>query len=54
MIDELHKFVNKIEKFDELKASEKIDFFGLFFIEDMNYEYFVASDILLAFNMLRL
>ncbi|MNE00046.1 hypothetical protein D3C87_467160 [compost metagenome] len=54
MVDDLKIFISKIDKFNTLKASEKIDFFAHFLVYELKKEYFTSADIKRIFDILRL
>ena len=54
MLEELKNFIQTVENFDNLKASEQVDFFGHFFIYGKKQDFFTPSQIEKAFATLRL
>lgn len=54
MLEELQDFVQTVENFEKLKASEQIDFFGHFFIYVKKQDSFTPAQIEKAFAILRL
>ncbi|MBK7573627.1 MAG: hypothetical protein IPI10_19275 [Bacteroidetes bacterium] len=54
MIAELKKFIQTVENFDKLKASEQIDFFGHFLIYWEKQDFFTPAQIEKAFSTLRI
>jgi hypothetical protein len=54
MLKELQNFIGTVENFDKLKASEKIDFFGYFFILVKKQEFFTSNQIAEAFAVMRI
>lgn len=54
MLEELKDFIQKVENFDKLKASEQVDFFGYFYIYVKKQELFTPAQIEKAFATLRI
>lgn len=54
MIDELKHFIKKVNNFDDLKASEQIDYFAYFLSQHNKQEDFTASQIKNIFSVLRI
>ncbi|ENA1807800.1 HEPN domain-containing protein [Flavobacterium psychrophilum] len=54
MLEELKQFIKKVDKFEQLKSSEQIDFFAHFYIYELKQTSFVSTQIGEAFKLLRL
>ena len=54
MLEELKDFIQTAENFDNLKAAEKVDFFGHFFIYVKKQDFFTPTQIEKAFSTLRI
>ncbi|PWG80665.1 hypothetical protein [Pararcticibacter amylolyticus] len=54
MLDDLQSFVDSVKDFTNLKTSEKVDYFALFFLEVEKKADFNHKDIVLAFQQLKL
>ncbi|WP_136668043.1 HEPN domain-containing protein [Flavobacterium sp. H122] len=54
MLEELKDYIQTVENFDKLKASEQIDFLGHFFIDKKKQDFFTPTQIEKAFEILRI
>lgn len=54
MLEELKDFIQSVENFDKLKASEQVDFIGHFYIYVKKQNYFTPAQIEKAFATLRI